>query len=30
MQISAKGRDLDKWCTLNYFKQQENGGCNVF
>jgi hypothetical protein len=30
MQSIAQGRDLEKWCILNFLKQQGSRGCNIF
>jgi hypothetical protein len=29
MQSTRQGKDLEKWCTLNCFKQQGSKGCNI-
>jgi hypothetical protein len=28
-QSTAQGKNLEKWCTLNYFKRQGSKGCNI-
>jgi hypothetical protein len=30
MQHTAPKKDLEKWCTLHCFEQQQNRGCNIF
>jgi hypothetical protein len=30
MQSTTQGRDIDKQCTFNCFKQRGNKGCNIF